>query len=210
MKPKKTNTPTPADDSIRSGRSAPPAAAENPVPATDTEIALAAIADAVTHIGQIIGDLQNKLEIGMIMTGRERQRLNGARAKNYGFITQAAEIARAHPRYLPYHFSLDDVTTDLRLLEQAKQLTLVLEQLRTLADDFQLRKSDSLYRNALWVYHSLQQQARGRVPGAEDLVEQLSPYFKGRGRGGSKDKPTGDDVRKRRKRGAEIKVKEEE
>ena len=66
---------------------------------------------------------------------------------------------------------------NLVYLERARQLSMLLEQLRHLVDDFLLTSCDRAYRDALRIYGNLHEQSRGKVPGAEALFLQLRQYF---------------------------------
>ena len=124
------------------------------------------------------------------MTGRERARLVGVKSRNYGFISKAYDIAFDNPDFRLSNFSLADMGQTLTYLEHARQLTIVVEQLRHLADDFLLVICDKAYRDALRIYGNLREQARAKVPGADALYQQLLQYFTLHRRGSSEDEPT--------------------
>jgi hypothetical protein len=54
---------------------------------------------------------------------------------------------------------------------------LVLQQFQQLATNAFMVQSDFCYREALRIYGSLREQARGRVPGAEQLFQALRNFF---------------------------------
>ena len=136
------------------------------------------------------GRLQKQMAAPTTLTGDQRRRLNGAQTRNIGFIAKAMEIADARPAFFTSSFSLENMTTDRGNVEWAQQLLAALDQLRRLVDDYALTRSDALYRGGLAIYHQLEQQARSRVPGAEELFADLAEFFKSRGRRPNRTDPT--------------------
>jgi hypothetical protein len=65
---------------------------------------------------------------------------------------------------------------------------LILQQFMQLATNAFMVQSDFCYREALRIYDSLREQARGRVPGAEELFQALRNFFNRRRRTG--EEPT--------------------
>jgi hypothetical protein len=122
------------------------------------------------------------------LTDRDRQRLISAGVRNYGFIDKAFDIARDNPSFMPPNFNINDLNTNLRQLEDLRQLMLVLQQFLQLVQNAFMQKADFCYRDALRIYASLQEQTRNRVPGAEPLFEALRTFFRRRRR--ESDEPT--------------------
>ena len=154
------------------------------------DAALTALADAIANVERSLADLQDKLHLAENLTARQRNRLIGAKARNYGFITTAWEIAAGNPHFIPSNFTLENMTRTLRALEKARQLTFAAEQLGLLAGDYLLLTSDAASRDALWFYGNLQSQARARVAGAEPLYAELSQFFARRKRRREDAQPT--------------------
>lgn len=115
---------------------------------------------------------------GSGMTGRERQRLYGAGVRNYGFIVEAWNIARENPAFMPPFFMGEQFGSDIRELEQMRQLDLALEQFKDAVNKSLLVKSDKCYREALRVYGSLKEQSRNKVAGAEVFHAALRIFFR--------------------------------
>jgi hypothetical protein len=129
-------------------------------------------------------------DIDTAMTGRDRMRLFGVKSRKYGFINKAWDIARDNPNFLPPNFAVKEMQEHMRIFEQVRQLTLVLEQFQHLATDYLMLTSDNAYRDALRVYGSLREQNRGRVPGAEALFRELLQFFTLHRRGRQGAEPT--------------------
>jgi len=146
-------------------------------------------------IQQLIYDLENNMHhfmssenIDNNLTGRDRLRLFSAGVRNYGFIDKAFDIARDNPQFMPPNFDIDKLYTNLRELEDLRQLMLVLQQFLQLVTNCFMQKADICYRDALRIYGSLQEQTKNRVPGAEPLFEALRTFFRKRRRQG--EEPT--------------------
>ena len=157
---------------------------EHPVPAPmpstgsgEYDLTLPVLKNAIMRVEESLVDFQDLLNMNTNMTGRERQRLISARSRNYGFIMKAYVIALENPAFRPGNFSFDGMTENVEILDQARQLTLVLEQLRAFADDLLLMACDTSYRDALRVYGNLREQAHRNVVGAQPLFDRLRQYF---------------------------------
>jgi len=138
---------------------------------------LAALINAISDVGNVIDSIRTELDIDSNLTGRERARLIGVKSRNYGFIAKSLGIVRDNPNFTPPNFDLGDTTKNLVHLEHARQLTMLIEQLRHLSDDFLLTSCDTAYRDALRIYGSLREQSRNRVPGANALFQELLQFF---------------------------------
>ena len=246
----KTGSPKPKPKTrSRAGKSVAAADVTKSIPPTTSPTAatvlLTALMRALTDVEKIELTLRPHLPANQDLTGTERRRLIGAKSRNYGFIVKATEIVDDRPNFIPPNFLMSDMTATVANLEKARDLSVRLENLQRLVDDFLLQSTDAAYRGALLIYRNLQTQARGRIHGAEDLFQQLFQFFKSRGRRPNAEptekelereakqllrgKADGEmiiknesphmtkgvrevmeNVGKRRKRGAEIKVKEEE
>jgi hypothetical protein len=130
----------------------------------------------------------NMEEVDTDLTGKDRQRLIGARVRNNGFIDKAFDIAHDNPEFMPPHFDINRLYENERRFEQLRQLMLILQQFMQLATNAFMVQSDFCYREALRIYGSLREQARGRVPGAEELFQALRNFFNRRRRTG--EEPT--------------------
>jgi len=146
-------------------------------------------------IKQLIIDLENNMQyfisdenIQSNLTGKDRSRLFSAGVRNYGFIDKAFDIARDNPQFMPPHFDIERLNSNLRELEDLRQLMLVLQQFLQLVTNCFMLKADFCYRDALRIYASLQEQTRNRVPGAEPLFNALRTFFHRRRR--QSDEPT--------------------
>jgi hypothetical protein len=140
-------------------------------------------------IRQLIAELENTMHffveaenVENNLTGRDRSRLFSAGVRNYGFIEKSFDIARDNLSFMPPHFNIDDLNSNLRQLEDLRQLMLTLQQFLQLVTNAFMLKADFCYRDALRIYASLQEQTRNRVPGAEPLFEALRTFFRRRRR----------------------------
>lgn len=247
MKPKAkspaTKSKKPAKKSTPRANVAPPEPSVNAMLSGDA--LLTALTNACDDVKNLAGSLRPYLPSGHDLTPAQRRRLVGAKAGNYGFIVKAYETVDDRPEFIPHGLSMTDMAGTLANLDKARDLLVLAENFQRLVDDLLLQTTDLGYHNGLLIYGNLQNQARGRIHGAEDLFDQLRQFFKKRRRNPDaeptekqlereakqllKGKADGEmvikhesphltggvhevveNVGKRRKRGAEIKVKEEE
>jgi hypothetical protein len=146
-------------------------------------------------IREIIAELEGKMHffieeenVQNNLSGKDRRRLFSAGVKNYGFIDKAFDIAKDNPSFMPPNFDAERLYTNLRELEDLRQLMLVLQQFLQLVTNCFMLKADFCYRDALRIYASLQEQTKAKVPGAEPLFAALKTFFHRRKREG--DEPT--------------------
>jgi hypothetical protein len=122
-----------------------------------------------------------------------RQRLIGARIKNYGFLRTAFQIAAQHPDFVPHYLNVDNFRIAIDNFEAKRNIVQTLEVFLQQAKDGMLASGNASFRNALELYSYIKEAARRGVPGAEALNDELSVYFN---RGGSykKEQPTAKQV----------------
>ena len=157
----------------------------------EPQISLTLINNILMVIEQMMDDFMTDVSVDSNLSGKERRRLIGVKSRNYGFINKAWDIARDNPQFVPPNFSMADMGVNIRVFEQVRQLTIVLEQFQHLATDYLLLTSDTAYRDALRVYGSLREQSRAKVAGATALFDELQQYFTlHRGRRPGDEKPT--------------------
>jgi hypothetical protein len=133
--------------------------------------------DLIFELESWIRDFMKEADIDTNMTGRERMRLFGVKSRHYGFINKAWDIARDNPAFQPSNFSMSEMAKTMRLLEQVRHLSMIVEQLRQLVDDYLLLTCDTAYRDALRIYGNLREQSSARVAGADALFQELKQYF---------------------------------
>ena len=171
---------TPAENAPAAAHDTRPAPPEFPPPhpaALSPDATMKVLEDGILRAEETLADFWNMLHMDTNMTGRERLRLIGVKSRNYGFINKAYAIAQENPNFRPGNFWLEDMTKELEILEKARQLSLVVDQLKAVTDDFQLQTSDRLYRFALRIYGNLREQARAGVAGAKALFAELLQFF---------------------------------
>ena len=191
MNPHETHShpQTPAGNAIIPAKAKPVPA---PIPLATavseaSDLTLPVLKNAIERVEESLVDFQDLLDMNTTLTGRERQRLFGVRSRNYGFISKAYAIALENPNFRPGNFSFDGMTNNVEVLDQSRQLSMVLDQLRMVAEDLFLLSADNSYRDALRVYGNLREQARANVTGARSLFQELLQFFTLHRRGRSTD-----------------------
>jgi len=150
------------------------AASEDPETRAQSQWEL--LSDIETMMNEFIEDF----EINTNLTGKERQRLFGAGVRNFGFIEKAYDIGVENPDFLPRNFNIQMMESNLRDLEEARQLYWLLQQFLNAANEYMLMRADICFKDALRVYGNLREMARARVPGADVLYHSLLTFFRRR------------------------------
>ena len=134
----------------------------------------------ISEVETLIGYFMDGKDVETTLTGTERKRLFGAGVRNYGFIEKSLDIVEENPDFVPPNFSIEAFAARYHTLEEARQLSWVLQQFLQMVNDFVLITSDQCYRDALRVYGNLREQARARVARAQPLFEALLIFFRRR------------------------------
>jgi hypothetical protein len=100
--------------------------------------------------------------------------------RKLGFITTTNNILHEAPSHRPPAFDLPEYDMDLTMLVDYQHLKHSLQHWVQIADDIFIQQADRVYKKALRVYRSLREQARGKVPGAQNYVDSLRSFFKNR------------------------------
>jgi hypothetical protein len=111
----------------------------------------------------------------------EKMRLISAGVKNYGFIDKSWDLARDNNKYLPPFFSLQEMGTEIGLLDAYREMEITLDKFKQIVGDCLLVSSDRAFRQSLRFYNSLKEQAKSKQPGAQSLLDALKPFFRRRG-----------------------------
>ncbi|MCL1826514.1 MAG: hypothetical protein FWG20_00560 [Candidatus Cloacimonetes bacterium] len=150
---------------------------ETPTPngliSPEPRISSSVLEEMMEQLEVMIDKFMGSADINAAMTGKERMRLFGVKSRKYGFITKAWDIAKGNPTFLPPNFDIKTMEEHIRIFEEVRQLTLLLEQFQHIATDYLMLTSDNAYRDALRVYGSLREQNKSRVPGANALFKEL-------------------------------------
>ncbi|MCL1912109.1 MAG: hypothetical protein FWG13_07880 [Leptospirales bacterium] len=134
----------------------------------------------ITETETLIGYFMDGKDVDTTLTGTERRRLFGAGVRNYGFIEKSLDIVEENPDFVPPNFSIEKFAASYHTLEEARQLSWVIQQFLQLVNDYVLVTSDQCYRDALRVYGNLREQSRARVARATPLFESLLIFFRRR------------------------------
>jgi hypothetical protein len=134
----------------------------------------------LTDIETMMNEFVEDFEINTNLTGKERQRLFGAGVRNFGFIEKAYDIGAENPNFLPRGFNIRMMESNLRDLEEARQLFWLLQQFFNAANEYMLTCADACFRDALRIYGNLREMARSKVPGADVLFHSLLTFFRRR------------------------------
>jgi hypothetical protein len=116
-------------------------------------------------------------QIDAKLTGKDHKRLISAEEQNFNFIGKAFDIARGNPSIMPHYLEVTLLEEKMRDLEDLRELMQTLQQFSKLAGDAYMFKTDVCYRDAQYIYSSLQFNARRELPGAQKLFSALNVFF---------------------------------
>ena len=140
---------------------------------------------AMTQMEAVIIEVENLIDVfneikesDTNLSSLERKRLTGIRLRNLGFVEAAMDIMRKYPQFMPLNFSFKNMTDKYDEFQELRHLVWLLEQLLQSVKDAELTATNSLYRYALIIYRTLQQQARAMVAGADVLFQELKRRFR--------------------------------
>jgi len=112
----------------------------------------------------------------------DRMRLNGVGIKKMGFIERAYELALENGEFLPHYLTVERFGTDIQYYMDFRTLVDLVSQIREKLWNITIQSSDIAYTDALEFYASVREAAKRRVDAAETIHNELSPFFKSRGR----------------------------
>jgi hypothetical protein len=103
----------------------------------------------ITQLEDILDKFNRAANISANLSGTERRKLFGAKSRNFGFISKSMGIAKDNPAFMPPNFYVPVFEARVRMFEEVRQLTIVLEQFQHAATDYLLESSDTAYRGAV-------------------------------------------------------------
>ena len=109
-------------------------------------------ADAAEIMTAMSG-IKAKLNFAVNLSPEERRSLPKMGDKSEGFVRAALNTAIAHPEVLPGTFSLDEMRTDVALIDALQPIAQEIGELLSLIDDTLLEARSEAYTAALVVYH---------------------------------------------------------
>src|SRR5215471_4293985 len=112
----------------------------------------------------------------------DRMRLNGVGVRKLGFIERAYEFALENSEFLPHYLTIQRFGEDIQYFMEFRSLVDLCTQIREKLWNITIQSSDIAYTDALEFYASVREAAKRRVDAAETIFNELSIFFKSRGR----------------------------
>ena len=132
-----------------------------------------------------IAKIQDLLPFLIDLTPDERKAMAKFGEKNRSFVVKAEAIAVQHPEILPRGFVLDDMKTDIRLVEQLYPIQIALADLLGRVEDSFYAAGSEAYTAALQVY-SYAKAAHIATGVLEAALDDLGRRFARRGHAAEK------------------------
>jgi hypothetical protein len=115
------------------------------------------------------------------ITPAERRRLQGARARRWGFIERTTEIAQSNLRYAPLDWNYAEMRTITDQVQKLRAMDITVDQISRIIKDLLLQTTNEAYRMALLYYGSVQNFARRHDQAAMELFSVLQEFFRNNG-----------------------------
>ena len=136
---------------------------------------------ALAQIQQKITEIKALLPFLIQLTPEERQTLPKMGPASLAFVGKALSYAEGNPALVPPYVNVAEQRKDFALTEK---LVLVNQQLGPLADGLEstlMAAGSEAFVTSLAFYNSVKQAAKGNVPGAGAIYNDLKTRFPGAG-----------------------------
>jgi hypothetical protein len=134
--------------------------------------------DVITSLSEANAILERLLQyVNEQLDTARRLRANGIGIRRYGFTDKLSDIAEENLKFAPPAFDNKALKQLIRQIELLRNLSSITRQVQRIVDDELLIAGDEAFGMALLYYNSLRVQARQRVPGAEQVLGMLEPFF---------------------------------
>ena len=139
--------------------------------------------DIIDHLNTDFNSIKELLDaFSQHLRALDRMRLNGVGIKKLGFIERAYELALENGEFLPHYLTIERFGTDIQYFTDFRTLVDLVSQIREKLWNITIQSADIAYTDALEFYASIREAAKRRVDAAETIHNELSPFFKSRGR----------------------------
>lgn len=132
--------------------------------------------DRIT-IADAIQTIQKRLPFLVDLVSEERSALPRMGSKTRSFVTNALEVARRNPDFLPRSFDVDEMRKDLELFDDLNGLLMSLTQLQDMVDDTCVLAGSEAYMAALTVYNYAKTSGVS-MNGLEPIVDEMREHFR--------------------------------
>jgi hypothetical protein len=137
----------------------------------------------IDNLNHTLNEVKTLLErYAQHLRALDRMRLNGVGIKKLGFIERAYELALENGEFLPHYLTVRRFGEDIQYFMDFRSLVDLTSQIREKLWNITIQSADMAYTDALEFYASVREAAKRRVDAAETIHNELSPFFKSRGR----------------------------
>lgn len=109
------------------------------------------------------------------LTAEERKAAPKVGDRSRGFMLNCLDAAQQHSDCLPRSFDVEEMSKDVKLMEELYPVLMALTELQSLVDDTYFAAQCEAYTAALKVYDAA--KAHDDLPGMKIVVEQLKQQF---------------------------------
>lgn len=116
------------------------------------------------------------------LTPGERKSLPKMSDGTLPFVQKALDYAKASSQFVPTYIDVPELQVDVAATESLLAMERPLEQLTQQLSDTVMLSGSEAYVAALAYYNSVKQAAKMKVPGAEQIYNDLRQRFEGQGK----------------------------
>lgn len=118
----------------------------------------------------------------LALTPQERQNLPKMSDKTFPFVEKSLEYCKSNPEFAPAYMNIEELSIDLKAVEDLTQIYRIVEQLSEGLNDTIMLSGSEAYTSALTYYNSIKQATKINVPKAKAIFEDLKKRFEGQGK----------------------------
>ncbi len=116
------------------------------------------------------------------LDARERQALPKMGDSTEPFVEKTIDYAKSNPQFLPPYVKVDEMEVDFHAVQTLNNIIRPLRQLLSGLEDTLMLAGSEAYVAALSYYNSVKMGQKMKLPGADDVYNDLKKRFEGQGR----------------------------
>jgi hypothetical protein len=142
---------------------------------TSNRISATLTPDDRQFVMKAIDTIKQAMPFLIHLTAEERKAAPKGGDRSRGFMLNCLDAAQQHTDCLPRSFNVEEMSKDVKLMEDLYPVLMALTELHSLVDDTYFAAQSEAYTAALKVYDAA--KAHDDMPGMKVVVEQLKQQF---------------------------------
>lgn len=132
----------------------------------------------VAQIAASLEAIEQRLPFLVGLTAKELERARIIKRKNKVFVESTIAYAELSPEFMPAYIDVADLAQDFELHKQMWDIEGKLKLLLNAVTDTRILSGSEAFRKSLLYYKSTKSAAASGAPGAQDIADSLSEFFK--------------------------------